>query len=47
MNWTAPKGMLRREVMYLLNPRPERIRGPKVFVTEAPTLRRRDIEIQR
>lgn len=29
MSWTKPKGMLRREVVYLLKPKPLRMRGPE------------------
>ena len=47
ISWTAPNGMFKSDVTYLLKPRPLRIRGPNTFVTDAPTLRRRDMPIQR
>jgi hypothetical protein len=34
---TAPNGMFSKDVMYLSNPRPLRIRGSNVFVTDALT----------
>lgn len=46
MIWTAPKGMLSKEVVYLSKPRPERMSGPKVLVTAAPTFRSRDMPTQ-
>lgn len=42
-----PKGMLRSDVTYLSYPKPLSIRGPNVLVTDAPTFRRSDMEIQR
>lgn len=46
-SWTAPKGMLSSEVVYLSKLRPRRIRGPKTLETAAPTFKRSAIENQR
>jgi len=47
MNCSNPKGIFNKDVKYLLKPSPFRIRGPKVFVTEAPTFNSKESPTQR